>query len=71
MYHATAQLPIGRKHVCNRQNMGWGLQANNVIVKKSPHAAREEGGLISHVDLIQLLDIVDLEAGTTVAGNPC
>ena len=50
--------------------MGWGLQANNVIVKKSPQAAREEGGLISHVDLVQLLDIVDLEAGTTVAGNP-
>lgn len=38
-------------------------------MKKSPHAAREEGGLLSHVDLVQLLDIVDLEAGTTVAGK--
>ena len=45
------------------------LQANNVNVKKSPHAAREEGGLLSHVDLVQLLDIVDLEAGTAVAGD--
>ena len=70
MYHTTAPLSIERKHVCNRHNLGWGLQANNVIVKKSPHPAREEEGLISHVDLVQLLDIVDLEAGTTVAGNP-
>ena len=45
------------------------LQVNNVIVKKSIHAPREEGGLLSHVDLVQMLDIVDLEQGTTVAGK--
>ena len=45
------------------------VQANNVVVKKSVHPAREEGGLLNHVDLVQLLDIVDLEAGTAVAGN--
>ena len=45
------------------------VQANNVVVKKSVHPAREEGGLLNHVDLVQLLDIVDLEAGTTVAGK--
>lgn len=27
--------------------------------------------LWSHVDLVQFLDIVDLEAGTEVAGGPC
>lgn len=48
---------------------GTAFQANNVIVKKSPHPPREEGGLLSHVDLVQMLDIVDLEAGTTVAGR--
>ena len=40
-----------------------------MVVKKSVHPAREEGGLLNHVDLVQLLDIVDLEAGTTVAGK--
>ena len=41
-----------------------------MVVKKSVHPAREEGGLLSHVDLVQMLDIVDLEQGTTVAGMP-
>lgn len=45
-------------------------QVNNVVVKKSVHPAREEGGLHSHVDLVLMLDIVDLEQGTTVAGKP-
>ena len=45
------------------------LQANNIIVKKSANPPREEGGLLSHVDLVQMLDIVDLDAGTTVAGK--
>ena len=44
---------------------------NNVVVKKSVHPAREEGNLLSHVDLVQMLDIVDLEQGTTVAGKCC
>lgn len=30
--------------------------------------AREEDGLKNHVDLVLLLDLVDLEAGTAVAG---
>ena len=45
------------------------MQANNVIVKKSANPPREESGLLSHVDLVQMLDIVDLEQGTTVAGK--
>lgn len=45
------------------------LQANNIVVKKSANPPREEGGLLSHVDLVQMLDIVDLDAGTTVAGK--
>ena len=45
------------------------LQANNVVVKKSVNPPREESGLMSHVDLVQMLDIVDLEQGTTVAGK--
>ncbi|KAL3141780.1 hypothetical protein ABBQ32_004455 [Trebouxia sp. C0010 RCD-2024] len=44
-------------------------EANNVIVKKSANPPREENGLLSHVDLVQMLDIVDLEQGTTVAGG--
>lgn len=31
---------------------------------------RQEEKLYNHVDLVQLLDIVDLEAGTAVAGEP-
>ena len=42
-----------------------------MVVKKSVHPAREEGNLLSHVDLVQMLDIVDLEQGTTVAGKCC
>ena len=30
--------------------------------------AREEDGLKNHVDLVLLLDLVDLEAGTAIAG---
>jgi seryl-tRNA synthetase len=43
------------------------LQAENVIVRTYGEP-REEDGLRNHVDLVQLLDIVDLEAGTSVAG---
>ena len=43
------------------------LQANNVVVKTEGHL-REEPELYNHVDLVQLLDIVDLESGTMVAG---
>ena len=51
------------------ESCGRLLQANNVVVKKSMNPPREEGGLLSHVDLVQMLDIVDLEQGTTVAGK--
>lgn len=43
------------------------LQANNVVVRTWGEK-REEADLYSHVDLIEMLDIVDLENGTTVAG---
>ena len=43
-------------------------QANNVVVKTEGHL-REEPELYNHVDLVQLLDIVDLESGSTVAGT--
>ena len=38
-----------------------------MVVKTEGHL-REEPELYNHVDLVQLLDIVDLEAGTMVAG---
>lgn len=46
------------------------LQAENEIVNTWPDSgpARQEDGLRNHVDLVQMLDIVDLDAGTTVAG---
>ena len=31
---------------------------------------REEPELFNHVDLVQMLGIVDLETGSTVAGTP-
>ncbi len=43
------------------------LQIDNVVVKTYGQR-REEDGLRNHVDLVQMLDIVDLEAGTMVAG---
>lgn len=45
------------------------VQANNVVVKTSQQPARQEDGLFNHVDLVQMLDIVDMENGTTVAGE--
>lgn len=43
-------------------------EANNVIVKEWGEL-RKEDKLYNHYDLVQLLDIVNLEKGTTVAGN--
>ncbi len=43
-------------------------QANNAIVKEFGDL-RTEDKLYNHVDLVGLLGIVDLEAGTTVAGG--
>ncbi|KAK9805154.1 hypothetical protein WJX72_002468 [[Myrmecia] bisecta] len=43
-------------------------EAENVVVKRDG-VLREEDGLLNHVDLVQLLDIVDLDNGTTVAGG--
>lgn len=45
------------------------MQADNVIVK-TVGELREEDGLRNHVDLVLMLDIVDLENGTAVAGMP-
>ncbi|PRW57840.1 serine--tRNA ligase [Chlorella sorokiniana] len=45
---------------------------NNAVVKEFGQKRNEEAApekLYSHVDLVQLLDIVDLEAGAEVAGN--
>ena len=39
------------------------------MVVKSVGQPREEGDMWSHVDLVHLLDIVDLENGTAVAGT--
>ena len=44
------------------------FQAENEVVK-TWGTPREEDGLHNHVDLVQLLDIADLEAGTSVAGT--
>lgn len=38
------------------------------MVVKTHGVLREEDGLRNHVDLVQMLDLVDLEAGTMVAG---
>lgn len=43
------------------------LQDNNAIVREFGQPRQEEK-LYNHVDLVQLLDIVNLEAGTSVAG---
>eukprot|EP00884_Botryococcus_braunii_P008117 jgi/Botrbrau1/17306/Bobra.0015s0059.1 len=42
-------------------------EANNVVVKT--HGELRDGATYNHVDLVQLLDIVDLEAGSAVAGG--
>ena len=39
------------------------------MVVKTVGQPREEGDMWSHVDLVHLLDIVDLENGTAVAGT--
>lgn len=44
------------------------LQDDNAIVRMFGEPRQEEK-LYNHVDLVQLLDIVNLEAGTTVAGG--
>ena len=44
------------------------MQAHNVVVKTEGHM-REEPELFNHVDLVQMLGIVDLESGSTVAGT--
>lgn len=41
---------------------------NNAVVRQFGEPTRE-GARYNHVDLVQLLGIVDLEAGTTVAGG--
>ncbi len=41
-------------------------QANNVVVREWGEK-REEEGLKSHYDLVQMLDIVNMEAGTAVS----
>lgn len=51
-----------------RQQMWRFVQAENVV-EKTYGEPREEDGLRNHVDLVQMLDIVDLEAGTSVAGS--
>jgi hypothetical protein len=39
------------------------------VVVKTEGQLREDPELYNHVDLVQLLDIVDLESGSTVAGS--
>ena len=43
------------------------MQDHNVVVKEHG-TPRTDEKLYNHVDLVQLLDIVDLEKGTAVAG---
>ena len=49
------------KH-CNMQN-------KNAVVKEWGKSEKAPHHRYNHVDLVQLLDIVDLENGTTVAGG--
>ena len=44
------------------------VQDNNVVVKLHGTPRESEEKLWNHVDLVQLLDIVDLEKGVAVAG---
>eukprot|EP00891_Asterochloris_glomerata_P009648 jgi/Astpho2/9648/e_gw1.00146.54.1_t len=44
-------------------------EANNAVVKKSQQEGRQEDKLFNHVDLVHMLDLVDLENGTAVAGG--
>lgn len=55
---------IEARHFINCHMM---VQVENVVVKTYGEL-RTEDGLRNHVDLVQLLGIVDLEAGTAVAG---
>ena len=38
-------------------------------MKKSQQEGRQEDKLFNHVDLVHMLDVVDLENGTAVAGG--
>ena len=40
-----------------------------MVVKKSQQEGRQEDKLFNHVDLVHMLDLVDLENGTAVAGG--
>lgn len=67
--------PIGCRSNENNQNyIGFlinAVQDNNVVVKTHGEQRTAEAGekLWNHVDLVQLLDIVDLEKGVAVAGR--
>ena len=45
------------------------LQVDNAVVRTWGTPREEPGRLHNHVDLVQLLDIVELEHGSTVAGS--
>ena len=40
-----------------------------MVVNKSQQEGRQEDKLFNHVDLVHMLDLVDLENGTAVAGG--
>ena len=65
VHRSTAE--FGERVSCGSHVCGP-MQADNVIVK-TVGELREEDGLRNHVDLVMMLDIVDLENGTTVAGG--
>lgn len=44
------------------------LQAENVVVRTWGDR-REEADLHNHVDLVEMLDIVDLDKGTAIRGT--
>lgn len=45
------------------------VQANNAVVRTWGQQ-REEADLRNHVDLVEMLDIVDLDKGVSIAGGP-
>lgn len=45
------------------------LQADNAVVR-TWGGRREEADLHNHVDLVEMLDIVDLDKGVAIAGTP-
>ncbi len=59
--------PCSRHHDTHTHTHTHTSQADNVIVK-TWGTKRPEDKLYNHVDLVQLLDLVDLEAGSSVAG---